>query len=167
VTFSMIDLIFIALIGLFSIRGFLKGIISEFLSMAAIVLGLSASLFLYKNGGAVLRSLFWPDSQALPEIAAFVILFLAVFILVKILEKMIKGIINAVCLGAADSYLGLVFGLAEGIVVVSLILFIIMIQPLFNADDLISGSFFANLLLPYITGKEEMPWLFLTEASGV
>lgn len=155
-SFSMIDFVFIGLIGLFMIRCFLKGFISELLSMAAVVFGLLASLFLYKNGGEFLRKVFWPDLKAIPEIIAFIALFVIVFILIKILEKMLTNIIESVSLGSADSYIGIVFGLAEGIAVVSLILFIIKIQPLVNPDGLLSGSFFARLLLPFITGKESM-----------
>ena len=151
---AVIDFIFIALIGLFIIRCFLKGFISEILSMAGIVLGLLASLFFYKNGAEFLRSQFWPELKVIPEIIAFVGLFIIVFFIIKLLEILLKGIINNVKLGGADRALGIVFGLAEGIVVVSLILFLLEIQPLFDPSSIISDSFFASLLLPLITGTE-------------
>jgi len=151
---SVIDFIFIALITLFIIRCYLKGFISELLSMAAIVLGLLASLFFYKNGGEFLREKFWPDLKTIPEILAFVALFIIVFIVVKLLEIMLKGIINGIKLGGADRFLGMIFGLAEGLAVVSLILFLLRIQPLFDPSSILSDSFFAGLLLPLITGVE-------------
>jgi len=154
VNFSAIDFIFIGLIGLFMIRCFLKGFVSELLSMAALVLGLLAALFFHKNGGAFLRSQFWPELKVIPEIAAFVILFIIVFLVVKIIEKMLVNIIDKVSLSGANSFLGLVFGLAEGIVVVSLVIFLLMIQPLFDASAILENSFFARLILPLIAGKE-------------
>jgi len=54
VSFSIIDIVFVGLIGLFMIRCYLKGFVSELLSMAALVLGLLAAIFFYKNGGAFL-----------------------------------------------------------------------------------------------------------------
>jgi len=153
-SFSVLDFIFIALVLLFIIRCYLKGFISELLSMAAIVLGLLASLFFYKNGGEFLRERFWPEMKTIPEILAFIALFLIVFVVVKLLEVMLKGIINGIRLGGADRFLGIIFGFAEGLAVISLILFVLRIQPLFDPSSILSESFFANLLLPLITGTE-------------
>jgi membrane protein required for colicin V production len=44
------------------------------------------------------------------------------------------------------------FGFVEGIIVVCLLLFLITIQPFFNADSMLENSFLARLLLPIITG---------------
>ena len=153
---SVLDVIFILLIVLFALRCYLKGFISEILSMAAIVLGLLASLFFYKNGAEYLRARFWPDLKTIPEIIAFVALFLIVFIVVKILEVMLKGIVQGIRLGGADRLLGVLFGLAESIAVISLVLFLLRIQPLVDPDSLLSDSFFARLLLPLITGTENI-----------
>jgi len=151
---SVLDVIFILLIVVFALRCFLKGFLSELMSMAAIVLGLLASLFFYKNGAEFLRAKFWPDLKTVPEIIAFVALFLIVFITIKFLEIMLKGIIQGVQLGGIDKFLGVVFGLTEGIVVVSLVLFVLWIQPLFDPSSLLYDSFFARILLPLITKTE-------------
>jgi membrane protein required for colicin V production len=157
VTFSIIDLVFVGLIGLFMIRCYLKGFITEVLSMAAVVLGFLAALFFYKNGGAFLKNQFWHDTSiVLSEIAAFAALFIFVFVIVKIIEKMLVNIIDAVSLTKFDSYLGIVFGLAEGLAVVSLILFLLKIQPLFDSTAMLNDSVFARYLLPLITGKEKV-----------
>ena len=154
--FSAIDFIFLGLIGLFMIRCFLKGFVSEILSMAAVVLGLLTALFLHKNGGEFLRSQFWPGLEVIPEIAAFIILFVFVSLVIKIIEKMLVNIINNVSLSGVNSFLGLIFGLVEGIVLVSLILLLLKIQPLFDSSSLLSNSFFARLILPLIAGKERI-----------
>jgi len=154
---SVIDIVFILIILLFVLRCFLKGFISELLSMAAIVLGLLASLFFYKNGAEFLRARYWPDMKVIPEIIAFVALFLIVFIIIKFLEMMLKEIIRGIKLGDADRFIGIIFGIAEGIVVVSLILFIIRIQPLFDPSSLLSDSIFARIILPLITKTENVP----------
>ena len=152
--FTVLDFIFVALVLIFIIRCYLKGFISELLSMAAIVLGLLASLYFYKNGGEFLRNRFMPEMKTIPEILAFIALFLIVFLVIKLLEIMLKGIINEIRLGGADRFLGIIFGFAEGLAVVSLILFVLRIQPLFDPSPILSDSFFAGLLLPFITGTE-------------
>ena len=152
--FTVIDIVFIALIGLLIVRCYLKGFVSELLSMAGYVLGLLAALFFYKNGADFLREKFWPGLQTIPEILSFIFLFVIVLILVKLLAIMLKGIIDGIKLGGVDRVLGIIFGLAEGIAVVSLVLFVIRIQPLFNPSAILSESFFARILLPFITGLE-------------
>jgi len=153
---SVLDIIFILVILLFVLRCYLKGFASEILSMAAIVLGLLASLFFYKNGADFLRAKYWPDMKIIPEIIAFVALFLIVFIVFKILEIMLKEIIRGIKLRSADRFLGIIFGLTEGLVVVSLVLFIIRIQPLFDPSSLLSNSIFARIILPLITKTENI-----------
>jgi len=158
VTFSIIDIVFVGLIGLFMIRCYLKGFVSELLSMAAVVLGLLAALFFHRNGGLFLKKQFWHDTNiVILEVAAFAILFIFVFVIVKIIEKMLINIIDEVSLTNADSYLGIIFGLAEGLAVVSLILFLLRIQPLFDSTAMLNDSIFARYLLPLITGKEKIP----------
>jgi membrane protein required for colicin V production len=146
-------MVFLALMGLFMIRCYIKGFISEILSMAAVVLGLLASLFFYKNGADFIREKYLPDIKVIPEILAFAALFIIVFIIVKLLEIMLKGVIEGVSLQGADHLLGIFFGFAEGLAVISLILFLLRIQPLFNPSVLLSDSFFARVLLPLIVGK--------------
>jgi membrane protein required for colicin V production len=125
--------------------------------MAAIILGLLAAFLFYKNGGEFLRTRFWPELSTIPEIIAFVLLFVIVFLVVKLLEMMLKDIIEEVSLGSADRFLGIIFGLAEGIAVVSLVLFVLRIQPLFDPSAILSESFFSRLLLPLITRSESVP----------
>jgi membrane protein required for colicin V production len=154
---SVIDIVFLLLIILFIIRCYLKGFVGEVFSMAAIILGILSSLFFYKNGGEYLRNTFWPGLKVIPEIIAFIALFIIVFIAIKILELIFKGIIERVKLSGMDRFLGSIFGLAEGIAVVSLVLFILKIQPLFNPSSILSDSVFANFLLPLITGSQDVP----------
>ena len=153
-SFSVIDIIFVCLIGLFMIRCYLKGFVSEIFSMAGVVFGVLAALFFYKNAGELIRIKFMPDQKIVPEIIAFAGLLIIVIIIIKLLEKTLVKIIDDISLTNADSVIGIFFGLAEGIALVSLILFLIKIQPFYDASGLLAESFFARLLLPLITGKE-------------
>ena len=153
---SVIDVVFSLIIILFVIRCYLKGFASELFSMAAIILGIFSALFFYKNGGEYLRTTFWPELKVIPEVVAFIALFIIVFIVIKILESILKGIIERVRLSGVDRFLGTIFGLAEGIAVVSLVLILLKIQPLFDSSSLLSESIFAQILLPLITGTESL-----------
>jgi membrane protein required for colicin V production len=152
-SFAVIDIIFIALIAIFTVRCALKGFVSELMSMASVVLGLLAALYFYKKGGEFVRIKFMPDLKIIPEIIAFIALFLIVFIAIKILEAMLMEIIEGVRLGSADRFLGILFGLVEGIIVVSLMLFLFSVQPLFDPRPILEKSLFARILMPFITGN--------------
>jgi membrane protein required for colicin V production len=152
---AAIDIIFIALIVIFTVRCSLRGFVGELLSMASVVLGLLAALYFYKTGGEFVRVKFMPNLKIIPEVIAFLSLFLIVFICIKILESILKDIIEGIRLGKADRFIGIFFGLLEGIIVVSLVLFVLSIQPLFDPRSLLENSFFANLLLPFITGQDQ------------
>jgi membrane protein required for colicin V production len=154
---AVIDIIFAALIIIFAVRCALRGFIGEIMSMASVVLGLLTAFFFYKNGGLFIREKFMPGMKVIPDILAFIALFLIVFILIRILELMLKEIIEGIKLGGADRFLGILFGLAEGIVVVCLIIFVLTIQPLFDPAPLLNKSIFTHILLPFITGGEGGP----------
>jgi membrane protein required for colicin V production len=151
---AVIDIIFAVLTVIFIVRCSLRGFIGEIMSMASVVLGLLAAFFFHKNGGIFIREKFLPGMKLIPDILAFLALFLIVFILIKILELMLKEIIEGIQLGGADRFLGVFFGLAEGIIVVCLLLFVLTVQPLFDPAPLLNQSIFAKILLPFITGGE-------------
>lgn len=156
---AIIDIIFIVLIFILVLRGALRGFVREVMSMASVVLGLLAALLFYKPGAAFVRTKILEDVEVLPELIAFVSLMIIVFIVIKILERIIQDIISRITLlGGIDHSLGLVLGFLEGLLLVSLILFVLSIQPLFNPESLLENSFFAKLLNPLI-GEIRLPVL--------
>ena len=149
-----LDIIFGILILIAVVRCALRGLVAELMSWAAVVCGVLFSFLLYKRGAVLIRERFF-SGQVLPEILAFAALFLIVFISVKILEYILRDIVNRIKLGGVDRFLGALFGILEGLCVVTLILFIISVQPLFDPRVILSDSFFARLLSPFITVVQE------------
>jgi membrane protein required for colicin V production len=93
----------------------------------------------------------WLDTAVLPEFLAFGIIFLSVFIAAKLVERIVKDIIERLHLAALDRALGLLFGLAKSLAVITLVLFVLSSQPLFDPSPLLGHSLFARFLLP-LTG---------------
>ncbi|MDR2501095.1 MAG: CvpA family protein [Treponema sp.] len=144
-----IDIIFSALILIFVIRCALRGFLEEALSMAALVFGAAFAFFFHKAGADFIRERFI-GGRILPELLAFTGLFLILFLAVKVLEYILRDILNRIDLGGVNRFLGIFFGLLEGLCLVSFILFILSVQPLFDAEHLLSNSLFARLLFPVI-----------------
>jgi membrane protein required for colicin V production len=152
-----LDIICTVLIILLVLRCALRGFVGEFMAMASVVLGLLGAFFFYKNGAVFIRERFLPELKLIPGILAFVLIFLVIYALVRLVEYILRDIIERIQLGKVDRFLGVFFGLAEGIVLTGLVLFVISVQPLFDPDPVLNGSLFARLLLPLIRGGE-YPW---------
>jgi len=165
----VIDMIFLILIVLMVIRGYLKGFIEEIFSWAALVLAIWVAVLLHSPGADLIRSRIMENVEYVPEILAFVAIFVVVMLLLKMLEHILKDVIMGAKLGGANKFLGAIFGLVEGLTLVALILFVLAIQPLFDATNIIVNSIFAQILLPIIripfergTGVVETAYFFLS-----
>ncbi|MDR0495970.1 MAG: CvpA family protein [Treponema sp.] len=150
-----IDVVFIVIIAISTLRCAARGFISEFLSMAALILGIVAAIIFYRSGAALVRGWFMPDIKLFPELIAFVSLFLLVYIIAKIVEITLKSIVEGIRLGSLDHLLGFILGFVEGLVVVCLFLFLMSIQPFFDAGRILDESIFAKIFMPLITGTKK------------
>ncbi|MDR2397784.1 MAG: CvpA family protein [Spirochaetaceae bacterium] len=146
-----IDMICLVFVLLFAVRGALRGFLDELLSIAFLVLGLVGAALFYKPGADLIRTKVPDDIRFLPEMLAFGAVFCIIFVVVKVLELLVKDVINRLKLGAVDRVLGVFFGLIEGLVLVTLLLFLLTVQPFFDIQSLIKKSVFAELLMPVIT----------------
>lgn len=146
---AVIDIVFASLVVILVIRCFLKGFIEEFMSMAALVLGLIFAFIFFKPGALFLTERF--GVTVLPELASFSALFVIAFVVVKILEHILGDIIDRVNLTSVDRALGFVLGLVEGLLVVCFSLFVLSVQPLFDPAELLDGSLFARYLMPLVS----------------
>lgn len=144
-----LDLIFIILMGLLVLRGFLKGFTGEFFSIASLALAVIAAVFFFKNGGAFLRGRYL-NMAILPEILSFLIIFAVVFIAGKLVGHIVHDIIDRLNLHTFDKILGIFLGLSEALAVIVFVLFILINQPLFDPAQLLDKSLFAWLLMPFI-----------------
>jgi membrane protein required for colicin V production len=145
-----LDLIFMILLVLMMIRGRVRGFLLEVFSWASLILGILAAVYFYKAAGALMREKYFPNQKALPDILAFLLLFIVVFLVMKMLQKILNDVVKGVKLGGVDKFLGTIFGLIEGVALVSLVLFVLSIQPLFDVSALLEESFLSKLILPLI-----------------
>jgi membrane protein required for colicin V production len=152
---AVIDFVFLVIIAIFALRCALRGIVSELMSMAALVLGLLTAIFTFRKTAELIRGRFIPDVKVLPEIVSFVAVFLAVFAVIKIFETILKDIISRIQLGGPDRFLGFFLGIAEGLVIVCLLLFLILVQPFVEPDLVLEGSLLSELLMPFIIGTRK------------
>ena len=145
-----IDWVFISLVILMMIHGYIKGFIGELFSWAALALSLWAAVLLFPSGGAFIRTRFMQNVRVVPELLAFIAIFFIIMLVIKFLEHILKDVIEGANLGTVNKVFGVAFGIIEGAAFAALIIFVLSVQPLFNAANLIRESVFARLLLPII-----------------
>jgi membrane protein required for colicin V production len=141
-----VDVALMLLLLIITIRAALHGFVEEVFGVAWLVLGLIFAVKFYVKGAAFIRAKILQDVKILPEVLAFIALFLIVFVIVKAVTFMLKDIIEKIKLGGLDHFLGALFGILEGLFAAALFIFIINIQPLFDRDAVLKGSIFNQVL---------------------
>ncbi|MCK4540801.1 MAG: CvpA family protein [Spirochaetales bacterium] len=160
---SILDIIFIIILLITSIRCTFRGFVTEVLSFAAVIMGVIVAVLLTpmvtvwieKFAGQVMWS----------NIAAFLIIFLVVYLVVKIFEGALYRLLERINLDNLDRALGFFLGLLEGIILIVLIVFILSIQPFFDPSIVMEDSKFSALILKILPSAAETIGRRLQEAD--
>lgn len=149
---STMDWVFAGVIIVLAVRCFVRGFVREVLSVAAYAVGLVAGLLfsntLIEYGAAKLGTGGLPP--AAQYVIAFIVCFILGFLIMKLIERLIREGLQAAKLEIFDRVLGLVLGLAEGLLLVAFALVVMDVQPFFDAAPLFGTSLFAQTILPVI-----------------
>jgi membrane protein required for colicin V production len=145
---NILDIVSIGIIAILAIRCAFRGFITEIMSVAALILGILAAVFFSKAGAVVFDN--YIGLSRWNQIIAFIVIFLIVYIVLKLLESIIHKILERIKLEKLDRMLGFILGLAEGAIVVILIVYLLRVQPIFDLNDLLDASFFAGLVLEIV-----------------
>jgi len=134
--------------------GVWRGVVGEIIALAAWVLAFLAARW----WGAEVARVFFSAivDPALRIVAAWVALFVVVLVLMALLRLAVRGLLKALGLSLSDRLLGIVFGLARGLVIV-LALVVVGGMTLLPKEQWWSAAYFsAPLETAVLAGK---PWL--------
>ena len=125
---NILDIIIIAAVIFFLIRGVFRGIVREIGSLAGVVLGIWLGNLYYPEVAHLLKS-FIPPGKYLP-IIAFALIFLVVLVLCNLLGWLFKKFFQKLFLGWIDRILGAGLALLKGLVLSYLIIVLVtLIAP--------------------------------------
>jgi membrane protein required for colicin V production len=152
---NYLDIIILALVALLVINGAMKGFIISLASLIALVLGIYIAVNFSNYIEVVLAENVHPSHTWLP-ILSFTITFLIVVIVVMLLAKALEKLVNLVGMGILNHFFGAVFGLVKGILLVSVLLFIIagydpkekLIKPKGKQESMIYG--YVSRVFPFM-----------------
>lgn len=151
---NALDLVFLVVILLFALRCYFRGFVEELLSMAAIILGVFLAIVFYRPAGEFLARHLALDSFT--EVLGFAVVFLLVFLVIKILQGVLRSVIENINLETLDRGLGFLLGASEGLLLVSILLILMRMQPVFDVAGLLEGSFLGRTLLPILVSAAKM-----------
>lgn len=120
---NWLDILILIPVVFFAWQGLKNGLIMEIFTLAALILGIWASLEFSYIAEDFLRDSFNWKSEHL-NIIAFIVTFIVVVIVVNLLGKLLKGVFQAIALGAVDKILGLVFGAAKAVLLLAIVVYV-------------------------------------------
>ena len=153
-SFATIDIVFAILIVVLAVRGAIRGFVAEFGSVAALFLGLGGAIALYKSLAVLLGR--WFGVSIWNPLIAFLVLFLLIYLVVKALERLLAALFDKLDLERLDRAVGLFLGLAEGLLLVGVLLFLLNWLPFVDTRGLLRDSLFARLLSPLLPSPERL-----------
>ncbi len=146
--FAGIDIVFAIVIVILAFRAAIRGFVKELMGTAALFLGIVIAVLFSALVAGVIEEYIGPTIWS--QVIAFLGLFLVVYLIVKLFESGLNRMIERIHADKLDHALGFFLGIAEGLIVVFLILLLVQIQPFFEPEALITGSLFARLMVPFL-----------------
>lgn len=141
---GILDILFLALIIISSLRGAFRGMIQELISLAALFISLLLAAVFYPDGTDWIQARSSLGESA--TLISFVCIFIAAFILFMLLKKAIVFLINETPFESVDKLLGFFLGILEGLLICFLIVYLIDFQEIIDLGNWTVSS----KLLPYI-----------------
>ena len=141
---NVLDYILIAILLIFVIRGFVRGLINEIFGFGSFIIPLLLGILFYQKMGAV----FAPSMNLIvANVLGFLVVFICAFVLIKIIQLLVKTIFSGPILNSLDKTLGLLMGFAEGGALVFLILVaLVEIKGKIDTSALLEGSVVYDLV---------------------
>ncbi len=143
-----LDIIFLVILLIATFRCVIKGFVSEIMSLAALILGIGGAVLFSGAAARFLDNQFGPSVWN--QVVSFLVIFLVLYIVVKAFEGGLKRLLERLNLGSLDRALGFFLGVAEGFILVSVIIIVLRLQPFFDTNELLEGSIVAGIVITII-----------------
>lgn len=113
---AVFDYVVIGIVALSLVLGLWRGVVSELIALAAWILAFMAALeFGTQAGQQLFAGIADPALRALAGCAA---VFIGVLVVMSLVRLAVRSMVKALGLSLSDRLLGMVFGLARGVLVV-------------------------------------------------
>ncbi|VAW74964.1 Colicin V production protein [hydrothermal vent metagenome] len=122
-----VDYFILAIVTISALLSLWRGFVKEALSLASWVAALWVAMLFFDDLGRFLAQ--WIDTNSVRSAVAFVILFVGTVIVGGIVNFLVGLLVEKSGLSATDRALGVLFGVARGIVIVSVLVMLAGLTP--------------------------------------
>ncbi|MDE3076140.1 MAG: CvpA family protein [Chloroflexota bacterium] len=157
----MLDALLVAMLAIFAVVGFRRGVILEIGSIAGFFAGLALAAALWAPAAAYARQ--WMPNLALSAVIAFALLFMAGYAVVALAASVLRGLVHLLLLGWLDGLLGAAIGLVKGLFLAELALLLFRMPGMPSAW--LTGSLLASLFQAHQATL--LRWVFAPFAGQV
>ena len=126
--FAWIDVVILALIALSAILSLFRGFVREAVALATWLVALWVSMAFYEDLATILSQ--WISTPSAQKITAFAVLFVCVLLLGAIVNFLAGKLVDKTGLTGTDKLLGIVFGVARGGVIVTILVLLAGLTPI-------------------------------------
>lgn len=156
-TFNWIDYTIIAIIALSVLISVMRGFVREVISLVVWVAAIAVSFIFYRYIADLLVNVIHSDSVRL--VVSFVGLFLVTLVLGMLINYLIGQLVANTGLSGTDRVLGIIFGIARGVLVVVLLMMLVNLTPFAK-----EASWQESVLVPHFQPLEDWLSSFLPES---
>jgi len=141
---NLVDIIILVMLGVFLLKGVLRGLLKEVCSLLGLVCGGLLAFYLHLPLAQWLMELFhWPSKLCIT--LAFLTVFIGTLLLFGTLGYVLNRFLKLVLLGGLNRLAGGLFGFLQGVLLLALILFALAAAPV---PDGVSRQLRASELSP-------------------
>ncbi|NQT58551.1 MAG: CvpA family protein [Bacteroidetes bacterium] len=145
-TFEVLDIIALVILVVAGLRAMFKGFVKEFMSKAGLLIGFLIALMFSASLAPYIDTQFGFGTWS--NIAAFAALFIAGYLVTKLVANALRSVLEGLHLAFLDNILGFAFGLIEGAIIISFIVFLLRLQNVIDIESFLSQSWVVELLEP-------------------
>ncbi|MCX7954039.1 MAG: CvpA family protein [Bacteroidales bacterium] len=117
---NFFDIIFLIILLYFSIKGFIHGMVKEFVSTIAFFVSIYVAM-LYFHKTELYVKLFISEYSPYFKIVVFVITFILAFLIIKIIEWFVSKIIDKTGLSFLNKLMGFMLGFVKGTILITIL----------------------------------------------
>jgi membrane protein required for colicin V production len=126
---NVVDIAILVILAVFLVKGVVRGLLKELCSLVGL-LGGAVLAFSYHASLADLLVDSLRFSPSIAVVTAFLALFLTTILFLAVLGHLLSKFVNLLFLGGLNRLAGAFFGLAQGVVLLAVVLFALSLRPL-------------------------------------
>ena len=147
---SIIDIIFILIILIFTIIATAKGFVRELFNKISFIGGIIVGCMFCNKLSVLLSNTI--KNPLMSKIVSFILLFVITFLIIQIIKVIIGRFFDSEIMSGLDRTMGFFFGIIEGLAVVLFIVWVLSNFPVF-VNSFLQNSIFFKLFAPLLSLK--------------